>query len=270
MSALVLTLKEEPQAPLDLSCLVPDHLASLSLEQIRALPLRSGNSLLRTGELFSVSGTPGEEIILPTGSRNILFVGAFMTRGVLHVEGNVGSYAGCGMRGGTLRVRGQAGDFAASGMTGGLLIIEKDCGDFLAAARPGDAHGMGGGTAIVLGSAGARIAHRMRRGQVLVGGNAGVYCAARMLAGTVMVLGSCAAHLGFAMQRGTLILSSTPLVSESFADCGLNEFTFLRLMARDFASRGVDLAAFSPRSFRARRWVGDFRTGGAGEILLPS
>ena len=53
---LTLTLREQPDVPLEAEVLRPDRLAGASREEIEALPVWHGNERTRVGEFFAVSG----------------------------------------------------------------------------------------------------------------------------------------------------------------------------------------------------------------------
>lgn len=269
MSTLVLTAKTAPRQRVDLSSLIPERLRSLSNADIGNGKLPSGNRQIPVGDLFTIAGEAGDEIVIRGATSGFDFIGRDMNEGRLTVEGDAGAYLGQGMRGGTLRITGGAGPWAASSMAGGRLEIGGDAGDFLGGAVPGAMKGMGGGIVIVRGNAGDRAGDRMRRGIIVVAGGVGAYAGSRMIAGTLAVLGGAVGdYPGFAMKRGTLLLVQMPQRSlPSFADCGAHDLAFLRLLGHAVAD-GACSASLSRLGTRARRLVGDMATDGKGEVLV--
>jgi formylmethanofuran dehydrogenase subunit C len=269
MSALTFRLRETPARPVDLSPLTPTRLAGMALEEIRSLPLASGNAHVAVGELFEVSGGELASLRIEGGSALLDGIGAAMHSGTLSVTGDVGAYLGRDMRGGAIRVHGNAGPWAGTGLSGGLVEIDGDAGDFLGAAIAGERRGMRGGTILVRGNAGQRAGDRMRRGMVVIEGNAGEHCGTRMGAGTLCVLGQAGAFTGFGMQRGTLLLTRSPAdLPATFNDCGVHELLFLRLLLQDLARLDSRLLALEESFQRVRRYAGDLGCGGKGEVLV--
>jgi formylmethanofuran dehydrogenase subunit C len=152
-------------------------------------------------------------------------------------------------------------------MRGGLLRIAGDAGDGLGGALPGAAGGMRDGTVLVAGRVGAEAGRRLRRGLIVVGGDAGACCGAEMIAGTIIVASRAGAFAGAAMRRGSIIaLGGVARIGPTFADGGVHDLIFLRLLARHLAALGLDGVA--GRLGRLRRWTGDAAVGGAGELLV--
>lgn len=268
MSALTFTLRQDAVQRIDVSCLVPEKLAGMSLDQIRALPMHQGNRKVSVGELFSVAGDISEELVF-SGSSRLDHVGQGMSSGRIRVEGDAGAYAGTAMRGGEIVIGGSVGMFAACGMRGGTLTVGGNAGDFLGGALPGDMRGMRGGLVRVLGSAGDRAGDRMRRGAILIGGNAGECCASRMIAGTICVLGTVGDRAGYGMTRGTLLCATAPdRILPTFNECGTFELGFLTLLFKQWTTFGQPFAGLSGRVPRVQRYMGDLGAGGKGEILV--
>src|SRR3954467_15527188 len=150
---LTLTLREQPDVPLEADVLTPDRLGGA--DDIGALPLWHGKERTRVGEFFAVSGA-GDDVRIEGDLRRVQYVGAAMTAGRLTVAGDVGRHAGAGMRGGELRVEGDAGEWAGAGMHGGTLVVHGSAGCHLGGVASGERAGMRGGEIVVHGSAGAR------------------------------------------------------------------------------------------------------------------
>ena len=268
MSALTFLLKETPRQRVDLSPLTPDFLKGKSPVEITAIELACGNSRLRVGELFSLSGEDASRLVIKNSCGKLDRIGQAMTTGSITVHGNAGAYLGFAMKNGGITVHGSVGAYAASGMTSGLLHIRGNADDFLAASIPGERYGMKGGTVIVSGNAGDRVGDHMRRGAVLIEGDAGDFCASRMLAGTIAVLGKAAGFAGQGMKRGSLLLSSMPTdLPATFNDCGTHQLNYLTLLIKSWQSLDSKFALLEPRS-RVRRYMGDLANAGKGEILV--
>ncbi len=269
MSPLTFTLREIPRQRVNLSPLTPERLAGKSREEIAALELASGNRRLRVEELFDVSGSDSNMLVIRRSCDRLDRIGQGMTSGSILVEGDAGAYLGLDLRGGTIEVQGNAGAYCASRMAEGLIHLHGNAGDFLAAALPGEPQGMRGGTVVVRGSAGDRAGDRLRRGQVLIEGNAGRYCASRMIAGTVAVLGQAGEGAGCGMRRGTLLLAAPPPLLPTFNESGTFDLAFLPLLIGSWRAVPGAFAQLPPIA-RVRRYVGDRAVGGLGEILIPA
>jgi formylmethanofuran dehydrogenase subunit C len=263
-----LALKGEPPFRLSLDGMTPRRLAALSAAEIERLPLYQGNRQGQLADWFAITVTASAEdrLVIAGGSQRLDDVGGGMESGEIVVEGDVGARAGLAMVGGRLAIAGSAGFGAATAMRGGELSIGGDAGDQLGGALPGEGFGMRDGIVIVAGNAGSGAGDRMQRGLVVVGGAAGPFCASRLFAGTIVVGGALGAHPGIAMRRGSLVALGRPThPPPNFADCGIHELVFQRLLAHFLAGRG--LRALADRVGPLRRWFGDPAVGGKGEIL---
>lgn len=269
MSQLTFKLTAQPESPLDLSPLTPQALAGLTLAQIEKIPLSTGASAARAGDIFRVTGTPSGNIWFEGGSRYFDNAGAGLTAGTISIEGDAGSNAGRGMKGGRLEIEASAGHYLASGMSGGVIVVCGSAGDFVGGVGTGKRFGMTGGSVVIEGSTGARTGDKMRRGLILVRGKTGGAAGSRMVGGTIVAEGGFGSHAGQLMRRGTLIGPSVEQMSTTFADCGVHELVILAIMARAW---NHDLGPLAPKPFPAkvRRYAGDLATIGKGEILLTA
>lgn len=269
MSTLSFSLRAAPTQALDLSALIPSKLAGLATGDIERLPLGADPHLPRVGDLFAVSGTPGDAIAISGGSPFLDYVGAGLDGGSVRVEGPVGAYAGRGMKGGRLDIGGDAGAFLASTATGGLIHVKGSAGDFLGGARPGDKFGLLGGTVLVDGSVGERAGERMRRGVVVAKGKFGAAAGSRMVGGTLWTEAGFGPRPGPLLRRGTLIGPSVDELLPTFADCGRIDPVILRILSRYIADV---LGPLAPKALpgSVRKLAGDQATIGKGEILLTA
>jgi len=270
MKQLTLSQREITAQRLDMRQFTPDRLASLSLDEIRGLPLHVGNRTEHAGDVFDIAGKPCECIQITTAADNLDYIGAGMGLGELTVIGNAGHGVAQAMTGGLLLVRGSTGDDAGTGIGGGQLRIEGDTGERLGGPSTGATQGMAGGLIHVSGSTGDRAGERMRRGMILIDGDAGSYCGANMIAGTIVVQGTVGRMAGSGMRRGTLLLSRAPEgLPVTFNDNGIHELSFIGLLIGELV-RQTELGAWATSASSVRRFLGDLGDGGIGEILWPA
>lgn len=268
MSALTLSMKFRPRQRVDMSPLVCDQLENLDPTEIAAIELQSGKRKIRVDELFSISGSNTQDILIKHSFNKLDFIGKGLTCGRIIVEGDAGAYIGMAMQGGEIIVQGSVEIYAACEMQGGLLLIEEHAGDLLGGALPGNKQGMKGGTVIVKGNAADRAGDHMRRGNILIEGDAGDYCGSRMIAGTIAVMGQVGKHPGYAMRRGTLLLWNQPPLPPTFKDCGSHTLAFLPILFASFSKLDTRFAEASAGFSRVHRYGGDIAELGRGEILV--
>ena len=249
---LTLTLREQPDVPLEAEVLTPDQLTG----DIGALPLWHGKERTRVGEFFEVSGS-GDDVRLEGDLSRVRYVGAGMTAGRLTVAGSVGSQAGAGMRGGELRIEGDAGDHAGAEMRGGTLVVRGSAGRGLG-------EHMRGGEIVVHGDAGAQTGARLRRGLIAVGGRTGEAAGLRMLAGTIVAIGGLGPKAGAGMRRGSLVTTEAEPLSTFTFSCFYRP-PYLRLYLRRLRALGLPVEQLDGRY---GRWCGDGLELRRGEILI--
>jgi formylmethanofuran dehydrogenase subunit C len=261
---LTLTLREQPDVPLDAEVLVPDRLAGA--EDVAALPVWHGNERTRVGEFFAVSGS-GDDVRLEGDLSRVKFVGAGMTAGRLTVAGDVGMHAGAGMRGGELHVGGDAGDWAGAGMQGGTLVVRGSAGCQLGGVYPGERAGMRGGEIVVHGDAGPQAGAGVRRGLIAVAGRVGDAAGLRMLAGTIVALGGLGPRAGAGMRRGSIVTMAPAPPPATFVFSCLYRPPFLGLYLRRLRALGLAVSGEQLEG-RYARWCGDGLELRRGEILI--
>jgi formylmethanofuran dehydrogenase subunit C len=247
-----LTLREQPDVPLEAEVLTPDQLVG----DIAALPLWHGKERTRVGDFFEVSGA-GDDFRIEGDLSRVRYVGAGMTSGRLTVAGDVGMWAGAGMRDGELRIEGDAGDHLGVGMRGGTLVVRGSAG------RKVGEH-MRGGEIVVHGDAGAQAGVRLRRGLIAVGGRAGEAAGLRMLAGTIVAFGGVGRHAGAGMRRGSIVTTEAEPLSTFTFSCFYRP-PFLRLYLRRLQALGLPVERLDGRY---ARWCGDGLELRRGEILI--
>jgi formylmethanofuran dehydrogenase subunit C len=268
MKALTLTLKYRPDQRVDMSPLVCQLLQGKEPAEIAAIELQSGKRRLRVDELFNISGSETQTIVIKNSFEKLDFIGKELDGGSITVEGDAGAYLGLGMKSGEINVTGNAGLYAGCEMKKGFLEIAGNVGDFLGGALPGNKMGMKGGLILVKGNAGERVGDHLRRGTILIEGDAGDYCGSRMTAGTIAVMGQTGRYPGYAMRRGTLLLWNPPLLSASFNDCGAHTLAFLPMLFKAFASLNSKFAESTTAFNRVQRYAGDMAEMGRGEVLV--
>src|SRR5215210_3302275 len=263
---LTLTLREEPDVPLEADGLCPDRLAGARREEIEALPVWHGNERTRVGEFFAVSGA-GDDVRLEGDLSRVKLVGAGMTAGRLTVAGDVGMHAGAGMRGGELVVEGDAGDWAGAGMRGGRLVVRGSAGRRLGAADVGARAGMRGGEILVHGDAGEEAGAGLRRGLIAVAGRAGDAAGVRALAGTIVALGGLGPRAGAGMRRGSIVTMAPAAPLATFVFSCVYRPPFMRVYLRRLRALGLAVSD-AQLDGRYARWCGDGLELRRGEILI--
>ena len=261
-----LTLRQEPPERLDFLHVNPLSLSGLSEAEAARLPLGTSRHGLTLGECFTISLDGSETLTIAGGSSRLDRVGASLSGGTIHVEGDVGQRLGAGMAGGTLTVLGSAGPFAGAGATGGTITIAGDAGDHAGGAVYAAKAGLDGATLVIRGRAGDHLGDRMRRGLLLVG-EAGAYAGSRMIAGTIAA-SRVGDHPGYGMRRGTILAGGHGALSPSFVETGTHDLVFLRLLARSLRALSpahADLAAGA-----LKRYSGDLATLGKGELWVSA
>jgi formylmethanofuran dehydrogenase subunit C len=262
-------VKEAPPVRVSVGALIPERITGFSVSEIERLPLAVGNRSDRVGDWFRIETGDPETVEFAGTCARLDRIGGGMSRGRIVVEGDAGAYLGLGMSGGTITVNGSAGYGVATDLRGGTIRIGGDAGDDLGGSLPGVATGMRDGIVVVKGNAGNHAGRRLRRGLVYIGGNVGTGCGTGMLAGSIVVGGAAGAYAGAAMRRGSIVvLGGAPHIIPTFADCGVHDLVFLRLLGRSLAAFG--LGEMAARLSPLRRWAGDAAVGGAGEVFAPA
>jgi formylmethanofuran dehydrogenase subunit C len=269
MSGLTFRLNAAPDERLDLSQLTPGRLNGMSGGDIARLVIGTSKRALKVGDVFTVTGKPGDRVAFSAGSNRLDFVGAALDQGTVVVEGDVGACAGRGMSGGRLEIKGDAGAWLASALSGGLVCVRGSAGSFMAGQRPGDRFGMTGGIVVVEGHAGDRAGERMRRGTIIVRGRCGAYAGSRMLGGTIWAEQGFGASPGVLLRRGTLIAPGAEKMLPTFTDAGRHDLVILRILSR-YLTASLGPLAPRPLSGFVRRYIGDLATIGKGEILITA
>lgn len=256
---------------IDLQGILPERVSHLGLAAIERLAIRADGLHCALADLFRVAGDPGDGSIECRGDfSRVHRLAAGMTRGHVHVRGDVGRHAAAGMAGGRLDVDGNAGDFLAAEMAGGEVHVAGSAGDNAAAALAGSPVGMRGGIVIVAGAAGCLAGARMRRGILAIGAGCGTAPAFEMRAGTVVVAGAVAGQPGLGMRRGSVVMLASPAqVPATFRRGAAWQPAFLTLLFARLHRAGFGPTAAAPRG-PWQQWHGDMLAGGGGELLAPA
>jgi formylmethanofuran dehydrogenase subunit C len=268
---LRLVYQGQTSVPVEVEGFVPQKIRELSLGEIERFEIFHGNEKRPLADFFAVSGSPAAGRIDFAGNlAGVHWIGAGMSEGSIHVEGNAGRHVGSEMTGGEIHVSGSAGDWAGGEMHGGLVHVRGRAGHLIGAAYRGSKRGMTGGTILIGGEVGNEIGHTMRRGLLVVGGGCGDFVGISMIAGTILVFGECGIRPAAGMRRGTVGLFGTPLpkLLPTFRPGSRDKPLVLQLLFREL--RRLDFS-FDESLMDAeyRMYHGDMVAVGRGELLVP-
>jgi formylmethanofuran dehydrogenase subunit C len=262
-----LTLKLQPQAPLEAGAITSDNFQGKSASEIARLPVMHGNETALLGDFFDVNADGAAEILLNGDMSRVKNIAAGMTQGKVTVNGNAGMHLGAGMRGGEVGAFGNVGDWAGAEMSGGKIHIRGNAGHGLGGAYRGSRRGMNRGLIIVEGNAGNEVGAAMRRGLIVVTGTAGDFAGAFMIAGSIIVFGRLGIRAGAGLLRGAIVTFQPPELLPTYRyDCSYQP-DFLKLVFEDLRRQGLSI----PDRYATgcyRRYSGDFNRLGTGEILV--
>jgi formylmethanofuran dehydrogenase subunit C len=264
---IVLTLKEEPQVPLEAEGLCPDVLAGLEHAAIRSLPVFLGKRQCRLDDFFEVEGAASDELEIRGDARRVKWIGRGMTRGRIVIQGNAGMHLGAYMKGGTIEVSGNVSDWLGAEMTGGLIRVRGNAGGQVGAAYRGSLAGMQDGTILIEGSAGLEVGMRMKRGTILIKGPARDFAGLQMKGGSIFLLGGAEIRTGAWMVRGTIVSMVPIKLLPTFSFASAYNPVFLRLYAMHLKSFGFSIP-YEAEQGAYERYVGDAAIPGKGEILV--
>ncbi len=265
--ALTLTLRAQPDVPLEAEVIRPDTLSGKGEKEIAALFAMHGNRKVELGEFFAVSGKANGEIRVEGDLMKVKLIGAGMAAGKLTVHGNVGAHLGAVMTGGEILVEGNAGDWVGPEMLGGRITVKGNAGHMTGSAYRGSRIGMMGGEIVIHGNAGNETGSAMRNGLIAIGGDCGDFAGVNMLAGTVVVLGQMGNRFGAGMKRGSLVMMHKAEVLPTFTFACTYRPLFLRLYLFRLRLLGLPI----PDSYITgpyQRWSGDAVELNRGEALI--
>src|SRR5690348_5734072 len=245
---VTLVLTQAPDHALVANCILPDHFAALSAQEIASLPVTHGGRPARLGDFFKVSGERSASVRLEGNLEKVEGIGAGMAGGELTIDGSVGRDLGLAMSGGRIDVRGNAADNAGG-------------------APPGAARGMSGGEIIVRGNVGDDAGARMRRGVLAVTGDGGRGIGIGMIAGTVVVFGKAGPGAGRFLKRGSIVTLASIEPPATFRYACTYRPPHVGLLLRYLRDRAGVPVADRYVGGRYERYSGDLAELGKGEIL---
>ena len=199
--------------PIIAECISPDIFQSKNREEIETLKIWEGNKQKRLGELFKVEDTRTEQqqeettMAIYGDVSRVRRIGAYMTRGELTINGDVGMHLGEEMEGGKITVHGNVGGWAGSMMKGGTIEIHGNTSHYLSAPYRGTGRGMRGGKIIVYGNVGNEAGAYMRKGLIKIYGSAGQFVGLRMHKGTIYIQKDCEERVGACMTGGKIVVN---------------------------------------------------------------
>jgi formylmethanofuran dehydrogenase subunit C len=262
-----LTLKLQPEAPLEAEAITPDNFLGKPAAVIAGLQVMHGNEPALLGDFFHVDGDGTEEIVLFGDLSRVKSVGAGMTKGTVIIQGDAGMHLGAGMRGGEIKGYGNAGDWAGAEMAGGKIYVRGNAGHGLGGAYRGSRRGMNRGMIIVEGNAGNEVGALMRRGLIVVAGNAGDFAGAFMIAGSIIVFGKLGLRAGAGLLRGSIVsFQPAELLPTYRYDCSYRP-EFLKLIFQELRREGLRMPDDCATGVY-KRYSGDINRSGKGEILI--
>jgi formylmethanofuran dehydrogenase subunit C len=267
VSKTLLTIKERPHVPLEAELLSPDTIASLSHEELRALPVILGKRQCRLDDFFNVEGPGSDDIEIHGDAGRVKLIGRGMTHGRIVINGHAGMHLGASMKGGSIEVTGNASDWAGAEMTGGVIRIHGNAGGQIGSAYRGSMSGMNGGTILVGGTAGMEIGMRMKRGIIAVKGLVRDFAGLQLKGGTIVLMSGAEIRTGAWMIRGTIISLKPLRMLPTFTNaCDYNP-PFVSLYAKHLRQYGFDVPHHATQG-AYRRFMGDTSVPGKGEILV--
>jgi len=222
LGEIILKPKVAFKVPIIAETITPDNFAGKSIKEIEDLEAWEGNRKTTLGELFEITGAPGEtpkdtKIIIEGDVKKVKKIGCKMTDGEIIIKGSVGMYLGEEMKGGKITVEGDADSWIGTRMKGGQIEVKGNAGDYIGAPYRGDTKGMKKGTIIIHGNAGNEVGCWMRGGTIIVKGNTGLFPGIHMKKGTILIEGDCAGRCGAMMKGGKIaVLGYVPSILPSF------------------------------------------------------
>lgn len=267
MSTITLTLKEQPTVPLEAEAICPDAFVAMSHDEVCGSVLYHGKRRCRVDDFFDVQGERSDQLKIHGDLKKVRLIGRAMSRGTIHIQGNVGMHLGAHMSGGQIEVSGDASDWIGAEMKDGFIRIRGNAGGQVGAAYRGSLAGMRGGTIIVDGSAALEVGMRMRRGTIVVGGVVRDFAGLQMKGGTIVMLSGGEIRTGAWMNRGTIISLKPIHLMPTFRYSSDFNPTFLNVYAKHLSTLGVAIP-FDAGEGSYSRYCGDTSVPGKGEILI--
>jgi len=262
-----LTLKQQPNVPLEAESISPDVFVERANDAIRALPIFLGKRQHRLEDFFEVEGEKSDDLEIRGDASRVKWIGRGMSRGRLIINGSAGMHLGAYMKGGVIEVHGNASDWVGAEMTGSLIHIHGNAGGQIGAAYRGSPSGMQGGTIIVEGSAGMEVGMRMKRGVIAVKGPVRDFAGLQMKGGTIFLLSGAEIRTGAWMMRGTIVSLQPLRLLPTFSYACDYQPQFMPLYAKHLHSLGLPIP-YDAQVGSFQRYSGDTSVPGKGEILI--
>ncbi len=264
---LKLTLRNQPEVPLEAEVISPDRLDGMKPAKAGALAVQYGNQKAALGDFFRIEAHGADELRVAGDLSRVKLVGAGMSRGRIVVEGDVGLHLGAAMSGGEILVAGKADDWVGPEMLGGRITIKGDAGHAVGSAYRGSQIGMRGGEIIVQGRAGNEVGNTMRGGLIAIGGDCGDFAGVNMLAGTIVVLGALGIRSGAGMKRGSIVAMGGAEPLPTFTHACRYQPSYLRLYLLHLRRLGLPVEDGQLDGLYDR-WSGDSIELNRGELLI--
>ena len=266
---LLLKQIASPEVPLEADNITPARMTGQTPVGVEKLTVMHGNETRYIGDFFSVTGQC-DGVINLQGEHlgRVKFIGAQMSRGTIHVEGDVGEHLGAGMSGGEILVNGNAADWVGPEMSGGRIQIYGNAGHLVGSAYRGAPVGMTGGEIIIHGNVRNEAGNAMRSGLIAVAGNSGDFTGVNMLSGSIFVLGELGIRTGAGMKRGSIVSLKEAELLPTFSYSCTYRPSYLVLYLR-YLMRAFEIGEEYLRGVY-KRYCGDSIELNRGEILLYS
>ena len=270
--ALTIRVLTATSIPVEVDSIQMDLVRGQSADEVKATLVQYGNRQVSLGELFDVSGSAADGVIVWEGDcSRVKLIGSSLKSGRILVDGDAGMHLGAEMEDGEIIVKGNAGDWVGAEMHGGSIHVHGNAGHLIGAVYRGGRRGMTGGEILIDGDAGNEIGHTMRRGLIAIGGRSGDAAGFNMIAGTILLFGDDnGIRPGAGMRRGTIayfVPDSAPDLLPTFQFSGRYHPDFLRFYLRELQRRSFPVPATSQLA-EFERYCGDFLEHGKGEILI--
>lgn len=268
MTPITLTLKTSTTIPIEADSISPDNFINRSPGEIYELPVFYGRRRHKLADLFEISGSDPEQIVVEGELSHVKKIGYGMSRGNILIRGNSGKHTGAFMSGGEITVERDVSDNCGTHMSGGVIRIMGNAGHMLGGAYPGERYGMNRGIIIVEGDCGSDAGAFMRRGLILIKGNTGDFPGVRMLAGTIFVFGHLGRRAGSNMKRGSIVTfgSSEPLLP-TFRYNSFYKPLYINFILNGLRRYKIQIPDI-PGDAAFYHYSGDINSLGKGEILL--
>ena len=265
-----LKLHTKPDVPIEAESITPGVIKNLKAKEIEKTKIFHGNREVNIADFFSVSKSKLDSLQVEGDMNRIKYLGANMSEGKMHIEGDVGAHLGSAMSGGFINVNGNAGDWIAPEMSGGRIHISGNAGHCVASAYRGASKGVSGGEIIIEGNVKNELGHAMAGATMVVGGNCGDFAGVNMVSGTILIFGEMGIRTGAGMKRGSIICIDNLEILPTFSyDCLYNP-TYLKIFFKYLKENTKINIEDKILHGSFHRWSGDAIEMNRGELLVYS